>query len=42
MLLMKNNQMQLSPQQYDELISILKGRFDKNMNRHKHLEWTDV
>jgi hypothetical protein len=26
----------------DELFRILKGRFEKNMNRHKGLEWTKV
>lgn len=25
-----------------ELINVLKNRFEKNMNRHKSLEWTDV
>jgi hypothetical protein len=29
----------LSPVQREELISILKARFEKNMNRHKGLEW---
>ncbi len=27
---------------YDELLTILKVRFDKNMNRHLHLKWADV
>ncbi len=26
----------------DEMISILKKRFEENMNRHMNLEWTDV
>ena len=32
----------LQPQQKDELISILKARFEKNMNRHQGLEWNSV
>jgi hypothetical protein len=32
----------LSPAQYEELLSILKARFEKNMNRHKGIEWTKV
>jgi hypothetical protein len=27
---------------YEELISVLKARFEKNMNRHKGLEWTKL
>jgi hypothetical protein len=34
--------MELSPKQREELISVLKGRFEKNMNRHKGLEWANV
>lgn len=34
--------MKLSPEQQTELISILKTRFAKNMNRHKDIEWADV
>jgi len=30
---------ELSPDQVIELIEILKARFEKNMNRHKGLEW---
>jgi len=26
----------------DELLKVLKARFEKNMNRHKGLEWSDV
>src|SRR5687768_13211786 len=29
----------LSPEQRDELLKTLKARFEKNMNRHKGLEW---
>src|SRR6187431_2313079 len=32
----------LSCQQREELLSALKTRFEKNMNRHKGLEWTKV
>jgi hypothetical protein len=32
----------LSPEQGEELLKILKERFEKNMNRHKGLEWTKV
>src|SRR4030095_204952 len=32
----------LSPEQYAELLKTLKSRFEKNMNRHKGLEWTNV
>lgn len=33
------NKKELSPEQRDEIISTLKHRFEKNMNRHKGLEW---
>jgi hypothetical protein len=36
---MKN---ELSPEQSEELIETLKARFDKNMNRHKDLNWANV
>ncbi len=32
----------LSPEQREELLSALKARFEKNMSRHKGLEWTKV
>ena len=32
----------LSPEQREELLGALKARFEKNMNRHKGLEWTKV
>src|SRR2546423_5314023 len=32
----------LSPKQREELLRALKARFEKNMNRHKGLEWTNV
>ena len=32
----------LSPEQRKELLTTLKARFEKNMNRHKGLEWAGV
>src|SRR5262245_59513209 len=32
----------LSPQQRDELLRVLRVRFEKNMNRHKGLEWARI
>ena len=39
---MKSNKKKLSPEQRKELLSVLKTRFEKNMNRHKGLEWAKV
>jgi len=42
---MKNtssNKKALSPDRREELLSALKARFEKNMNRHKGLEWAKV
>ena len=42
---MKNstsNKKQLSPKQREELLKALKARFEKNLNRHKGLEWIKV
>lgn len=39
---MKNENRNLSPEQQEELLGTLKARFEKNMDRHKGLEWTDV
>jgi hypothetical protein len=33
---------ELSPEQREELLGVLKARFEKNMNRHKDLEWAKV
>ena len=33
---------ELSPEQREELLRALKARFEKNMNRHKSLEWAEV
>ena len=32
----------LSPKQREELLTVLKARFEKNMNRHKGLDWAKV
>ena len=39
---MSNNKKKLSSEQREELLKTLKSRFEKNMNRHKGLEWTKV
>ena len=39
---MRKLRKELSPEQHEELLRALKTRFDKNMNRHKGLEWTKV
>jgi hypothetical protein len=39
---MKSNKKKLSPEQQEELLSVLKARFEKNRNRHKGIEWTKV
>lgn len=33
---------ELSPAQREELLTTLKARFEKNQNRHKGLEWTEI
>jgi len=38
----KNNKKKLSSEQGEELLRVLKARFEKNMNRHKGLEWAKV
>lgn len=38
----KANKKDLSSEQKEELLSLLKDRFEKNKTRHKDLEWTDV
>jgi hypothetical protein len=38
----KGNKKELSPKQRKELLRALKARFEKNMNRHKGLEWAKV
>ena len=39
---MNTNKKDLSPKQRHELLETLKARFEKNMNRHKGLEWAPV
>ena len=38
----KRNEKELSPEQREELLATLKARFEKNMNRHKGLQWAEV
>lgn len=33
---------ELSPEQREEILGILKDRFEKNMNRHEEIEWSEV
>lgn len=37
-----SNKKEFSPEQREELLNTLKTRFEKNMNRHKGLEWAKV
>ena len=37
-----NNKKKFTPEQREELLRVLKTRFEKNMNRHKGLEWAEV
>jgi hypothetical protein len=39
---MNNNKKKLSAEERAELLTTLKTRFEKNMNRHKGIEWTRV
>lgn len=39
---MKSNQKELSSKQREELLTVLKDRFEKNLNRHKGIEWAKV
>lgn len=36
------NKRELSQEERDEILKTLKVRFEKNMNRHKDLEWTKI
>jgi hypothetical protein len=38
----RSNQADLSPKQREDLLKTLKARFEKNMDRHKGLEWAKV
>lgn len=37
-----SNKKKLSPEQHKELLKTLKTRFEKNMKRHKGLDWTEI
>ncbi len=39
---LKRNKKELSPEQRKELLTTLKARFEKNVNRHKGLAWAEV
>ena len=39
---MKSEKRKLSPEQLEEVLGILKDRFEKNMDRHKGLEWAKI
>lgn len=39
---MTKNKNELSVEQREELLKVLKARFEKNMNRHEDLEWSKV
>jgi len=39
---MKSNKKELSPKQREEVLKALKDRFEKNLNRHKGMEWAKV
>ncbi|HYV90173.1 MAG TPA: DUF4256 domain-containing protein [Chitinophagales bacterium] len=39
---MKSNKKKLPPEQVEELLRALKVRFEKNMDRHKGLDWNKV
>src|SRR5215469_14963366 len=38
----KSNKKELSPEQRGGLLTALKARFEKNMNRHKGVDWAKV
>jgi len=39
---MEDGERKLSPKQHDEILGVLKVRFEKNMGRHKAIEWAEV
>lgn len=39
---MKSNKKKLSSEEREDLLLVLRARFEKNMNRHKGLEWPKV
>ena len=42
MININRNKKEMSPEQCEELLDTVKARFEKNMNRHKGLEWAEV
>jgi uncharacterized protein YpuA (DUF1002 family) len=38
----KNNKRELSPKQREELLNTLRTRFEKNIHRHKDIDWNEV
>lgn len=38
----KSKRNELSAKQHEEILRVLKARFEKNMNRHKGLKWAEV
>lgn len=36
------NKKELTPKQIEELLNLLKSRFEKNLNRHKSIDWNKV
>jgi len=36
------NKKKLTQGQREELLGVLKSRFEKNMNRHKGLKWANI
>lgn len=39
---MQSNKKELSPEQHSALLKTLKARFEKNVNRHKSLQWAKI
>ncbi|MEW6161134.1 MAG: DUF4256 domain-containing protein [Verrucomicrobiota bacterium] len=39
---MKTDKRELSPKQREELLGVLKSRFERNLSRHKGLDWAKV
>ncbi len=39
---MISNKKKLSPNQHEELLNVLKTRFEKNMSRHGGVQWTSI
>lgn len=37
-----SNRKQLSPEEHEELLRVLNVYFEKNRNRHKDIEWSEV